>query len=123
MTNIPPSGPDDPGVPHAPPADTRASALVFNPDDYRGFLADGGLTPAQEDRLLEALWVVMVGFVDYSFGIHPIQQAGADVHKRRGELEPDSVGVIVSAHTFKENANNMHAAAPRKGKAAGETNS
>lgn len=125
MTNIPPSGPHSEAQPPRSDAKTvGAPALAFNPDNYRSFLAEGGLTRPQEDALLNALWLVVVGFVDLGFGIHPVQQANASVNNRRGKLEPDSAGMVVfCTDTFRENADNVLAAAPDTGAAAGRKDS
>ncbi len=123
MTNDMPSGPfqDDPQPPQADAG--HFPALTFNPDDYRAHLEGGDLTREQEDALLQALWLVVVGFVDLSFGVHPIQQGRADVHKRRGMLEADSARMVSCAHAFREMSDNTDAAAPDQGKAAGSEDS
>lgn len=53
-------------------------ALTLNVDDYRHYVEDMGLSPEQEQELLEALWTIIVSFVDLGFGIEPVQQAMKD---------------------------------------------
>ena len=50
------------------------SALSFNPDDYRQFLKGAGMTEAQEREFLEALWNIVVGFVDMGFSQKPVEE-------------------------------------------------
>ena len=43
--------------------------LTFDADDYREHVRDMGLSESQEDELLQALWSIVVGFVDLGYGI------------------------------------------------------
>lgn len=55
-----------------------STALTFNPDEFRHLLPeDSRMTKDQQDRFLEALWQVVVGFVDLGFGGTPDQHAMA----------------------------------------------
>lgn len=47
--------------------------LEFDPDEFRHHLRGEGLTAAQEDELLAALWMISVEFVKMGFGISPLQ--------------------------------------------------
>ena len=42
---------------------------------YEHFLEDQGLSAEQKRAMLEALWSIIVSFVDLGFGVHPVQQA------------------------------------------------
>ena len=42
---------------------------------YRHFFDDSDIPEEQKEALLQALWSVMMAFVDLGFGVHPIQQA------------------------------------------------
>lgn len=59
-------------IPARPPVLTLDVAL------YEQYLAEGGLTDEQKREFLEALWTIIVGFVDLGFGIHSVQQALQD---------------------------------------------
>lgn len=61
------------------------------------------MTPVQQQELLEALWIIVVGFVDLGFGIHPVQQV-LDVGKNHSALEADSTRVIACKKTFSTKA-------------------
>ncbi|MBI1494210.1 hypothetical protein [Halocynthiibacter styelae] len=67
MTDIPPEfNPET-----APPA------LNIDWDAYLPFFEDEDISDEHKRELIEALWSIMVSFVDLGFGIHPVQQARA----------------------------------------------
>lgn len=88
-------------IPTVADADTaiRAPALTFDPDAYREFLADCGLSEIQQQEFLSALWTIIVGFVDLGFGIHPINH----VSQNAKTLEPDSSEALSSQDTSSNN--------------------
>lgn len=49
--------------------------LTLDVSLYEKHLADSDMTQEQKQEFLEALWTIIVGFVDLGFGIHPLQQA------------------------------------------------
>ena len=51
-------------------------ALTIDYALYERHLEESGWTEAQKREFLDALWSIMVQFVDLGFGIHPAQQAG-----------------------------------------------
>ena len=67
-----------------------APALCFNPQDYRHFIEGSAWSDAQKDEFLEALWGILVGFVDLGFALHPIQHALDDTKT----LDADSPRVL-----------------------------
>lgn len=48
-------------------------------EKYQAYLDGSGLTPAQKEDFLRALWSIVVAFVDLGFGVHPVQQACGQV--------------------------------------------
>lgn len=86
------------------PREPRAAptALRFDPDAYAGYVAEFDLTDTQKRDLLEAVWGIVVSFVDLGFGFHPIQQVlptGAD----QKPLPADSGAVLDSGPTVSIN--------------------
>jgi len=65
------------GATTTPPATCAGAfpALAFDAEEFCQYVADYELTEAQQAELLEALWAIMVAFVDIGFCIHPVQQA------------------------------------------------
>ncbi len=51
------------------PTPTTPTKLSFDPERYRENLSDLGLTTQQENELLEAVWVLLVGIIDFQFNI------------------------------------------------------
>lgn len=54
---------------------TGYPVLTFDADDYREYVQDMDLTEKQEQELLQALWSIIVQFVDLGFGIESVQRA------------------------------------------------
>lgn len=67
-----PNGKDGPST--SPPQNTRP-VITFDAARYEHFLAEMGLDEDQKHAMLEALWSIIVSFVDLGFGVHPAQQA------------------------------------------------
>jgi hypothetical protein len=58
-------------------ATSRRPALTLDVARYEAMLADPALSEAERKAFLEALWEIIVGFVDLGFQIHPLQQVEA----------------------------------------------
>lgn len=57
-------------------ADTKTTKTVeIDVERYQAYLDDPALSPAQKEQIIEALWSIMVHFVELGFGVHPVQQA------------------------------------------------
>lgn len=90
--------------------------LQFDPDEFMHFVEDENLTDEQARALLEAVWSVMVAFVDLRFGVHPLQQV-PDILSLC--LTPDSAAVVSCKDQFASEANRT--AATRASRRAAET--
>jgi hypothetical protein len=55
---------------HAPPKPT----LTVDVEKYQAFLDGADMTEAQKEEFLQALWSIIVSFVDLGFGVHPLQE-------------------------------------------------
>jgi hypothetical protein len=58
-------------------AASRRPALTLDVARYEAMLADPALSEAERTAFLEALWEIIVVFVDLGFDIHPLQQVEA----------------------------------------------
>lgn len=68
---------------------------------YQAMLDAPDLDDEQKRQFVEALWHVIVAFVDLGFQIHPVQQACGQVGNAASE-NPDAAGdVLNSIHTPK----------------------
>jgi hypothetical protein len=68
--------------------DGDSQALTLDYALYERYLADSGLSDAEKREFLDALWSIIVSFVDLGFGVHPLQQATLN---RGQELDLDDL--------------------------------
>jgi hypothetical protein len=47
--------------------------LTVDVEKYQAFLDGADMTEAQKEEFLQALWSIIVSFVDLGFGVHPLQ--------------------------------------------------
>lgn len=79
--------------------------LEVDVEAYRHFLEDAGLSPEQEREVIEALWSVIVGFVELGFGVHPAQLVAEDKLKKTNETTPHvRTDRVQYEHSTQENA-------------------
>jgi hypothetical protein len=100
MSNNNPTGP---GELAEPAPEGHFPALHFDAAEYQRFVDDSDLSPAQQQELLEALWVIIVGFVDLGFHVHPVQMA-LDVNNNRAAVAPGSQAVLACKQSFSKQA-------------------
>jgi hypothetical protein len=74
------------GGPHEAADAPVRPAVTFDVERYERYLEDQGLSAEQKRAMLEALWSIIVGFVDLGFGVHPAQSACG----QNGADNPDS---------------------------------
>ncbi|TPE48557.1 hypothetical protein [Amaricoccus solimangrovi] len=48
--------------------------VTVDVEKYQAWLDDPRLTPEQKEEFLQALWSVVVTFVEIGFGVHPLQE-------------------------------------------------
>lgn len=48
--------------------------LTVDVEKYQAFLDGADMSEAQKEEFLQALWSIMVSFVDLGFGVHPLQE-------------------------------------------------
>jgi hypothetical protein len=58
-------------------------ALTLDVARYEAMLADPALSESERTAFLEALWEIVVTFVDLGFDIHPLQQVEAPPSRER----------------------------------------
>jgi hypothetical protein len=95
----------------------RSPALTFDPAVYREFIDDTGWTDAQKDEFIEALWHIIVSFVDLGFDLHPLQHVISDPKT----LELDSPSMVACGDNT--DITNSNAAERPMGRAAERTDS
>ena len=79
--------------------ETAPPRLTIDWDAYLLFFESEDISEEQKREMIEALWTIMVSFVDLGFGIHPVQQVcGQDVSLS----ELPAADVINSNNTSKD---------------------
>lgn len=48
--------------------------VTLDVEKYKIFLDDPALSEAEKENFLQALWSIIVTFVDLGFGVHPLQE-------------------------------------------------
>lgn len=92
---------------------------------YEGTLKDSGLSEAEKREFLEALWSIIVSFVDLGFGIHPLQQAGDQNCGQNfdcGGLTKNDPSTVLSSGSISSN-NIVKGAGTHHGHPGGKTDS
>lgn len=70
------------GKPGAP-STSHTPSIAIDYALYEQYLEGSDLSETQKQDFLDALWSIMVSFVDLGFEIHPLQQAQAHCKKNR----------------------------------------
>lgn len=48
--------------------------LKVDIERYQSYLDNADLTPVQKEEFLQAMWLIMMSFVEMGFGVHPLQE-------------------------------------------------
>lgn len=90
----------------APPKKT----LKVDIEKYQAWLDDPALSEQQREQMLEALWQIILCFVDLGFGVSPLENACGQVAESDSFCGAGSQDMVVSkAHTLSETFNNIAA--------------
>ncbi|MAZ18484.1 MAG: hypothetical protein CL535_19430 [Ahrensia sp.] len=55
--------------------DASARPIVtVDVEKYQSFLDESDLTDEQKEEFLNAIWSIVVSFVEFGFGVHPLQE-------------------------------------------------
>ena len=68
--------------------------LTLDVDRYQKYLDDADLSEAQKQDVLEALWSIIVSFVDLGFGVHPVQRACGQLPEIASQSSNQVVDVV-----------------------------
>lgn len=52
--------------------------ITVDVEKYQQYLDGSGLSEDQKEEYLEAMWAVVVAFVELGFGVHPLQDVCGD---------------------------------------------
>lgn len=66
--------------------DASAKAVVrVDVDKYQALLDSADMTDAQKEEYLQALWSIIVAFVEMGFGVHPLQEVCGKDHETEAD--------------------------------------
>jgi hypothetical protein len=74
--------------------ETAPTTLTIDWDAYLPFFEDDDISEADKQELIEALWSIVVSFVDLGFGVHPVQQACGKGDDPLSDAPPDLLSLI-----------------------------
>ncbi len=67
-------------------------SLGIDTAKYQAYLDDPALTDDQKEEIVQALWGIIVAFVDLGFGVHPLQEVLGQEACGKTEQELDVQG-------------------------------
>lgn len=76
--------------------ETAPPTLTIDWDAYLPFFEDEDISEEEKHELIEALWSIVVSFVDLGFGVHPVQQACGKSDDPLSDLPPDLLSLLTS---------------------------
>ena len=82
--------------------ETAPPTLNIDWDAYLPFFEDEDISENDKQELIEALWSIVVSFVDLGFGVHPVQQACGQDDDPLNDLPPDLVSLLMEEHAQQE---------------------
>ena len=69
----------------------RNSLPAFDPDRYREHVKDLDLTEEQQNEMLLALWTIMVGLIDLSWGVDSVQRLLPEFNELSSQIPHDEL--------------------------------
>ncbi|MDX8349447.1 hypothetical protein SLH49_15785 [Cognatiyoonia sp. IB215446] len=74
--------------------ETAPPTLTIDWDAYLPFFEDEDISEEEKRELIEALWSIVVSFVDLGFGVHSVQQACGQNEVLVGDASKDLVSLL-----------------------------
>ncbi len=82
--------------------ETAPPTLTIDWEAYLPLFEDEDISETEKRELIEALWSIVVSFVDLGFGVHPVQQACGQDDDPLSDLPPDLVSLFMDEHAQQE---------------------
>ncbi|MFD2741677.1 hypothetical protein ACFSUD_19150 [Sulfitobacter aestuarii] len=77
-------------------AATSKKTLSIDVERYQHMLDELGLSEEQKDQFLEALWSIIIAYVDLGFEVHPAQEVCGKDEKALEEQDKNARGALNS---------------------------
>ena len=71
---------------------STSTIVTVDYERYAHFLSDSDLSHEEKQAFLDAIWNIILGFIDLGFGVHPIQQADKACGKVNKSVAPSASG-------------------------------
>lgn len=82
--------------------ETAPPSLTIDWDAYLSLFEDEDISEDEKRELIEALWSIVVSFVDLGFGVHPVQLACGQGDDQLSDLPPDLVSLFIEKQAQQE---------------------
>ncbi|MEO1537897.1 MAG: hypothetical protein AAFR73_09215 [Pseudomonadota bacterium] len=86
-------------------------SLTVDVEKYQEFLDGSDMTDAQKEEFLQALWSIIVNFVDLGFGVHSLQEVCGKATQHAANSAVDGSDEVNSDH--KQAGNNPLDSVPK----------
>ncbi|MFP7673501.1 hypothetical protein ACG74X_09100 [Marivita sp. S0852] len=73
--------------------------LTVDVERYQSYLDDTDMTDEQKQAFIEALWSIVVCFVDLGFGVHPLQEVCGQNDEKAISDAPSIVSDVYLEHS------------------------
>lgn len=80
--------------------------ITVDTEKYAAFLDEAEMTDAEKEKFLQALWEIIVSFVEFGFGVHPLQEVCGKDADGTFQGAQDSVNALCSDEPCKDKNNN-----------------
>ena len=80
---------------------TASRMLKVDVERYQSYLDDMDMTQAQKEEFLEAVWLIVVGFVELGFEVHPLQEVCGKVDQNGTQRAVGAFDRVSSEHPNK----------------------
>lgn len=82
--------------------------MTVDVERYQAYLDGSNLSEAEKEEFLQALWKIIVSFVDLGFGVHPLQEVcGKETGKVSGAAKVNSDEVCLEEPEIEDNPNGL----------------
>ena len=81
--------------------------LTVDVERYQSYLDGTDMTDEQKQAFIEALWSIVVSFVDLGFGVHPLQEVCGQNGENAISDAPSITTDVYSENTEIENLNEL----------------
>lgn len=75
---------------------TPKPTLTVDVEKYQAYLDGSDMTEAQKEEFLQALWSIIVSFVELGFGVHPLQEVCGKTPEIEGQGAKDAFDAVSS---------------------------